>query len=73
MTQKKEIEEDLKRRKDLTCLWIGRINRVKMDITGPTVPSQGPTVPSECTTAAPKCPTFPSQCPTIPSQCPTVT
>jgi hypothetical protein len=29
---KKEIEEDLKRWKDLPCSWIGRINIVKMDI-----------------------------------------
>jgi hypothetical protein len=27
---KKEIEEDLKRWKGLSCLWIGRINIVKM-------------------------------------------
>jgi hypothetical protein len=31
---KKEIEEDYRRRKDLLCLWIGRINIVKM----PTLP-----------------------------------
>jgi hypothetical protein len=29
---KKEIEEDLRRWKDLLCLWIGRINIVKMAI-----------------------------------------
>jgi hypothetical protein len=29
---KKEIEEDLRRWKDLPCAWIGRINRVKMAI-----------------------------------------
>jgi hypothetical protein len=29
---KKEIEEDLRRVKDLPCSWIGRINRVKMAI-----------------------------------------
>jgi hypothetical protein len=29
---KKEIEEDCRRWKDLTCLWIGRINIVKMAI-----------------------------------------
>ena len=29
---KKEIEEDLRRWKDLTCSWIGRINIVKMAI-----------------------------------------
>jgi hypothetical protein len=29
---KKEIEEDLRRWKDLPCSWIGRINIVKMDI-----------------------------------------
>jgi hypothetical protein len=29
---KKEIEEDLRRWKDLSCLWIGRINIVKMAI-----------------------------------------
>jgi hypothetical protein len=29
---KKEIEEDLKRCKDLPCSWIGRINIVKMAI-----------------------------------------
>jgi hypothetical protein len=29
---KKEIEEELRRLKDLPCLWIGRINIVKMDI-----------------------------------------
>jgi len=29
---KKEIEEDLRRWKDLPCLWIGRINIVKMAI-----------------------------------------
>jgi hypothetical protein len=29
---KKEIEEDLRRWKDLPCSWIGRINRVKMGI-----------------------------------------
>jgi hypothetical protein len=29
---KKEIEEDLRRRKDLSCLWIGRIDTVKMAI-----------------------------------------
>jgi hypothetical protein len=29
---KKEIEEDLRRWKDLPCLWIGRINIVKMVI-----------------------------------------
>jgi hypothetical protein len=29
---KKEIEEDLRRRKDLPCSWIGRINIVKMAI-----------------------------------------
>jgi hypothetical protein len=29
---KKEIEENLRRRKDLPCLWIGRINIVKMAI-----------------------------------------
>ena len=27
---KKEIKEDLRRRKDLPCSWIGRINIVKM-------------------------------------------
>jgi len=31
-TLKKEIEEDLRRWKDLPCLWIGRINIVKMAI-----------------------------------------
>jgi hypothetical protein len=29
---KKEIEEDLKRRKDVSCSWIGKINIVKMAI-----------------------------------------
>jgi hypothetical protein len=29
---KKEIKEDLRRWKDLSCSWIGRINIVKMDI-----------------------------------------
>jgi hypothetical protein len=29
---KKEIEEDLRRWKDLPCSWIGRINIVKMSI-----------------------------------------
>jgi hypothetical protein len=29
---KKEIKEDLRRRKDLPCLWIGRINIVKLAI-----------------------------------------
>jgi hypothetical protein len=29
---KKEIEEDLRRGKDLPCSWIGRINIVKMAI-----------------------------------------
>jgi hypothetical protein len=29
---KKEIEEDLRRWKDLPCSWIGRINIVKMTI-----------------------------------------
>ena len=29
---KKEIKEDLRRWKDLPCLWIGRVNRVKMAI-----------------------------------------
>ena len=29
---KKEIKEDLRRWKDLTCSWIGRINIVKMAI-----------------------------------------
>jgi hypothetical protein len=29
---KKEIEEDLRRWKDLPCSWIGRINTVKMAI-----------------------------------------
>jgi hypothetical protein len=29
---KKEIEEDYKRLKDLTCSWIGRINIVKLAI-----------------------------------------
>jgi hypothetical protein len=29
---KKEIEEDLRRWKDLTCSWIGKINIVKMTI-----------------------------------------
>jgi len=29
---KKEIEEDLRRWKDLPCLWIGRINIIKMAI-----------------------------------------
>jgi hypothetical protein len=29
---KKEIKEDLRRRKDLQCSWIGRINTVKMYI-----------------------------------------
>jgi hypothetical protein len=29
---KKEIEEYLRRRKDLPCLWIGRINILKMAI-----------------------------------------
>jgi hypothetical protein len=29
---KKEIEEDYRRWKDLPCLWIGRINIVKMAI-----------------------------------------
>ena len=29
---KKEIKEDLRRRKDLPCSWIGRINIVKMAI-----------------------------------------
>jgi hypothetical protein len=28
----KEIKEDLRRCKDLTCLWIGRINIIKMAI-----------------------------------------
>jgi hypothetical protein len=27
---KREIKEDIRRRKDLPCLWIGRINIVKM-------------------------------------------
>ena len=27
----KEIEDDTKRRKDITCSWIGRINIFKMD------------------------------------------
>ena len=31
-SQKKEIEEDIRRWKDLSCSWIGRINIVKMDI-----------------------------------------
>ena len=31
-TLKKEIEEDLRRWKDLPCSWIGRINIVKMAI-----------------------------------------
>jgi len=31
-TMKKEIEEDLRRWKDLPCSWIGRINKVKMAI-----------------------------------------
>ena len=31
---KKEIEEDLRRWKDLPCSWIGRINIVKMAILG---------------------------------------
>ena len=31
-TLKKEMEEDLKKRKNLPCSWIGRINRVKMAI-----------------------------------------
>jgi hypothetical protein len=30
MPLKKEIKEDCRRRKDLSCLWIGRINMVKM-------------------------------------------
>jgi len=30
--QEKEIEEDLRRRKNLPCLWIGRINIIKMAI-----------------------------------------
>jgi hypothetical protein len=29
---KKEIEEDTRRRKDLPCSWIGRINIMKMAI-----------------------------------------
>jgi hypothetical protein len=29
---KKEIEEDLRRWKNLPCSWIGRINIIKMDI-----------------------------------------
>jgi hypothetical protein len=29
---KKEIKEDLRRCKDLSCSWMGRINIVKMDI-----------------------------------------
>jgi hypothetical protein len=29
---KKEIEEDYRRKKDLPCSWIGRINKVKMAI-----------------------------------------
>jgi hypothetical protein len=29
---KTEIEEDLRRWKNLPCLWVGRINIVKMDI-----------------------------------------
>jgi hypothetical protein len=32
MSQKKEIEEDLRRWNDLPCSWIGRINIVKMVI-----------------------------------------
>ena len=31
-TLKKEIEEDLRRWKDLSCSWIGKINIVKMAI-----------------------------------------
>ena len=31
-SRKKEIEEDLRRWKDLPCSWTGRINIVKMDI-----------------------------------------
>ena len=31
-TLKKEIEEDLRRWKDLPCSWIGRINIVKMAV-----------------------------------------
>jgi hypothetical protein len=31
-TLKKKIEEDLRRRSDLPCSWIGRINIVKMAI-----------------------------------------
>ena len=32
MSLKKEIEEDLRRWKDLPCSWVGRINIVKMAI-----------------------------------------
>jgi hypothetical protein len=28
---KREIEEDIRRWKDLSCLWMGRINIVKID------------------------------------------
>jgi hypothetical protein len=34
---KKEIEEDLRRWKDLPCLWISRINIVKMAILPKTI------------------------------------
>nr|AAQ91021.1 LRRGT00065 [Rattus norvegicus] len=36
-TLKKEIEEDLRRWKDLPCSWIGRINKVKMAILPKTI------------------------------------
>jgi len=34
---KKEIEEDLRRCKDLPCSWIGRINIVKMAVLSKTI------------------------------------
>jgi hypothetical protein len=34
---KKEIEEDYRRWKDLLCLWIGRINTIKMAILPKTI------------------------------------
>ena len=33
----KEIENDKKRRKDISCSWIGRINIVKMTILSKTI------------------------------------
>ena len=43
-TQKKEIEEDTKKWKHISCSWIGRINIIKMSILSEAIPIKIPMV-----------------------------